>query len=487
MWSDNNYTIKWYEKGGNVLTFSTQTVLSKIGNISEKLDPRKSSINTITFDFEVDNPNDEFSKFLYNKLSTRGKMFFREVVEVYKKDFILYKGFVRNIKLKDSLESKYSIQLENVIGKLKTSLWDREFSEYVLETVTDINNTRLATGFVMEERIKDETKPVEEQETYRVIIYTGHIFDCLKGIMQMTLSKPEIQVNTLFLDNNYQNFLDLVKFEEVKAEFDSTIYTVNFEWIEPIENIFEFFQEQIFQAVGVVPVVTRSGKLVMKIHQQPTVTQGIRRFDEMNTIKYNSKGIDESQVVNYLKIDYVKDNDDYLKSLIKINSGSFEFFGNELIPEKPQQIKVDSINNHSRADQVTFCSNIADRLFSRYSREINVLDIKLPIQEGYNVELGEFVDISTDVLVDWENGERGFTEKIDEGGNPIARFDVGDIWGGFIEDNTLGVGADGQIVVTTTIKEINTNYFRDISTTDNIKSFLENHAEVRKWVDSQNG
>lgn len=486
MWSNNIYTIKWYEKGGNVLNFSTETILSKIGNISEKLDPRKSSINTITFDFEIDNPNDEFSKFLYNKLSTRGKMFFREVVEVYKKDVILYKGFIRDIKLKDSLETKYSIQLENVIGKLKTSLWDREFSEYMTESVVDINNTRLATGFRMEERIKDVTKPVEEQELYRVIIFNGHIFDCLKGIMQMVLSKPEIQVNTLFLDNNYQNFLDMAKFEEVKAEFDSTIYTVNFEWIEPISNIFEFFQEQIFQAVGVVPIVTGSGKLQMIIHQQPTVTQGIRRFDELNTIKYNSKGIDVSQVVNYLKIDYVKEDDDYLKSLIKINSGSFEFFGNELIPEKPQEIRVDSINNHSRADQITFCSNIADRLFSRYSREINTVDLKVPIQEGYNISLGQFIDVSSDLLVDWENGERGFTEKIDEEGNPIARFDVGDIWGGFIEDNTLGVGADGQIVITTTIKEINTNYFRD-TTDPKIKSFLENHAEVKRWVDTQIG
>lgn len=479
VWSNNNYKIKWYEKGGNVLIFSTETIISKVGNISEKLDPRKSAINTVTFDFEIDNPNDEFSKFLYNKLATRGKMFFREVVEVYKGDTILYKGFVRSIKVKDSLESKYSIQLENVIGKLKTSLWDREFSEYVTETVANINSTRLSQGFIMSERTDDKG------EIYRVISYDGHIFDCLKGIMQMVLSKPQIGVNTLFLDSNYQNFLNVTNLQEMKSEFDSTIYIVHFEWFEPISNIFEFLQEQIFQAVGVVPIVNQSGKLEMRVHQQPTVTQGIKLFDEKNTIKYNSKSIDESQVVNYLKIDYVKEEDEYLKSLIKINSGSFEFFGNELIPEKPQEIKVDCINNHSRADQVTFCSNIADRLFSRYSREINVLDIKVPIQEGYRVGLGEFIAVGSDMLIDWESGNRGFSEKVDEENNPIARFDIGDVWGGFIEDNTLGVGADGQTVVTTTIPEINTNYFRDVNSADSIKSFLENHAEVRRWVDSQ--
>ncbi|MGL6023602.1 MAG: hypothetical protein ACRC0F_03220, partial [Cetobacterium sp.] len=470
----------------NVLIHSTDTILDKIGSISEKLDPRKSSINTVTFEFEVTNQNDQFTKFLYGKLSTKGKMFFREVVEVYKKDKLLYKGFVRSIKVKDSLETRYSIQLENVIGKLKTSLWDREFAEYVTETVANINSTRLSAGFEMEEKIKDETKPVEEQEKYRVIFYEGHIFDCLKGIMQMTLSKPEIGVNTLFLDSNYQNFLNTVNLEEMKNEFDSSIYNVAFEWREPISNIFEFLQEQIFQAVGVVPMVNAAGKLEMKIHQQPTYSQGIKLFDERNTIKYNSKSIDESQVVNFLKIDYVKDSeeDGYLKSLIKINSGSFEFFGNELIPEKPQQIKVDCINNHSRADQVAFCSNIADRLFSRYSREINVIDIKVPIQEGYNVELGEFISVDSETLIDWENGERGFSEKVDESGNPIARFDVADVWGGFIEDNTLGVGADGQLVVTTTTADINLSNFRD-KTDAKIKSFLENHIEIKKWVDSQ--
>ncbi|MGL6099356.1 MAG: hypothetical protein ACRC0G_07010, partial [Fusobacteriaceae bacterium] len=99
MWRDNRYTIKWYEKGGAVQTFSSDTLLKKVGNLSEKIDPRKSSINTITFDFEVDNPADEFTKFMYNKLSTKGKMFFREVVEVQKGGTTIYKGFVRSVKV----------------------------------------------------------------------------------------------------------------------------------------------------------------------------------------------------------------------------------------------------------------------------------------------------------------------------------------------------------------------------------------------------
>ncbi|MGL5963525.1 MAG: hypothetical protein ACRCZ2_03880 [Fusobacteriaceae bacterium] len=479
MWSDNNYTIKWYEKGGNVLIHSTDTILDKIGSISEKLDPRKSSINTITFDFEVTNQNDQFTKFLYGKLSTKGKMFFREVVEVYKKDKLLYKGFVRSIKVKDSLETRYSIQLENVIGKLKTSLWDREFAEYVSEKVEHINATRLAAGFRMEEKVNSKN------EKYRAIFFSGHILDCLKGMFQMVLSKSEIRVNTLFLDNNYQNFIELNNLNAMKNEFDSTIYTVKFEWREPISNLFDFFQEQIFQAVGVIPVINPAGKLEIRIHQQPTVGEGIKLFDETNTIKYNSKSIDESQVVNYLKVDYVKDveEDSYIKSIVKINSGSFEFFGNELIPAKPQEIKVDCINYHSRADQVAFCSNIADRLFSRYSREINIIDIKVPIQLGYNVGLGEFISIESKQLVDWVDGTREFTEEKDTQ-TKYVRFDVLDIWGGFIEDNTLGVGQDGSIVVTTTMSDVNLANFRDKSNAG-IQSFLENHDKIKRWVDTQ--
>ncbi|MGL4999407.1 MAG: hypothetical protein ACRC5T_10605, partial [Cetobacterium sp.] len=262
------------------------------------------------------------------------------------------------------------------------------------------------------------------------------------------------------------------------------IYNVKFEWTEPIENIFSFLQEQIFQSVGVVPVINNKGQLEMKNHQQPTVQEGIKLFDNSSIIKYNSKDIDESQIVNFLKINYVKKDDEYIKSLIKINSGSFEFFGNELIPEKPQEVKVDGINEHSRADQVTFCSNIADRLFSRYSREINVLDIKVPIQLGHGVSLGEFVSIDSDSLIDWEDGTRGYKDKIEESDDSIAKFGIGDSWGGFIQNNTLGIGADGQEVVTTTIEEIKLEYFRD-KTDATIKSFLENHEEVKRWVDTQ--
>ena len=483
MWKDNIYTVKWHEKDGTIRTFSSRDLLKKIGNINEKLDPRKSGINTITFNFTVDNFQDEFSKFLYLKLGTKGKMFFREIVEIYKQDIIIYKGFVRSVKPINSYEVGYEIELENVIGKLKTSIWDREFSEYSNETIENINATRLATGFVMEERIVDDTQPIEKQEKYKVIVYVGHIMDCLKGVMQTALSKAEIKVNTLFLDNKYESFLNLVNFEEIKAEFNSNIYNVYFEFLEPIENIFSFFQEQIFQAMGVVPVIDGLGRLKLMVHQQPTIEQGIKTFGKSNVISFSKKGIDESQVVNFLKLNYVLLDDEYKKSIVKINNASFEFFGNELIPEKPQEISIDSINKLSRADQVTFCSNIADRLFSRYSREINTLDIKVPIQEGFNVQLGSFVKIDSEILIDWTTGERGFKEGIQDQVSSIATFDD-DVWGGFIDGNTLGIGADGTSVVTTTIPEISLDVFRDL-TNSNIKSFIENHNVVKAWVEEQ--
>ncbi|MGL5964098.1 MAG: hypothetical protein ACRCZ2_06855 [Fusobacteriaceae bacterium] len=475
MWRDNRYTIKWYENGGTVQTFSSDTLLKKVGNLSEKIDPRKSSINTITFDFEVDNPADEFTKFMYNKLSTKGKMFFREVVEVQKGGTTIYKGFVRSVKVNNALETGYSISLENIIGKLKTSLWDREFSEYTNETTAIINSKRLSGGFSM----------IDNPDGTRTMRYSGHIMYCLSGMFQMLLSKPQITVNTTFLDNNCWNFLDWDNFNSIKNDLDSSIYNVYFEWKEPISNVFEFLQEQIFQAVGVVPIVNAWGKLEMKIHQQPTVAQGITVFTEENTLKFNSKTIDESQVVNYLKMDYVKDvkENEYIKSLVKINSGSFEFFGNELIPERPQKIKVDCINNHSRADQVAFCSNIADRLFSRYSREINIISIKVPIQLGYKVKVADFIGIDFDQLVDWVDGTRGFGLEVDSQA-PYCKFNIGDEWGGFIEGNTMGIGADGTEVVTTTMSVIDTQNFRDTSN-GSIKSFIENHNNVRKWVDTQ--
>lgn len=486
MWTNNDFIVKWYEKDGTVFNLKTSDLLDSVGTLNEKLDPRRSSINTTTLDIEINNQNDLFSNFLYKKLSTKGKMFFKEIVEIYKNEEIIYKGFVRSISLKNSYETSYKIQLESVIGRLKTSLWDREFSEYLTETVGNINDNRLSVGFRMEERIKNPEDELEKQEKYRVITYSGHIFDCYKGILQMVLSKAEIRVNHLFLDNNYLNFIDEQNFNEMKKIFNLDIYNVYFEFLEPISNIFEFFQSQIFQAVGVVPIVTHNGKIKTIIHQQPTITEGIKTFYNDNIIKYKSKKIDESQVVNNLKINYVKEDDSYLKSILKISSSSFEFFGNELIPEKPQEISVASINKLARGSQIAFCSNIADRLFARYSREINILNIEVPIQEGWKIELGQFINIETSTLIDWSTGKRGFVEQQTvENGEKYVKFDI-DKWGGFVEGNTLGVGADGTLIVTTTDPIIKLDIFRGNNILG-IKSFLDNHREMKAWVDKEIG
>lgn len=466
MWENNLYTVKWKEKGGNVVTFENLDLLDSIGSLNEKLDPKQSAINTATLDFDITNMEDRFSTFLYGKLSTTGKTFFRELVEVYKGTTIIFKGFVRSIKVKDPYEMKYSITLETVIGKLKTSLWEREFSEYLTETVAHINATRLAPGFSMITRTNDRG------EVYRVITYSGHIMDCMKGVLQMALSQPSITVNSLFLDTNYTNFLDVAVWQSIKDSLSSQIYTSYFEWTEPIGNIFDFLQRQIFMVIGVVPVVDNLGRIKMVINQQPTESEGVKKLTHNEILKFNSKKIDESQVVNNLKMKYQKIDDEYTKAMVKINSGSFAFFGNELIPEKPQEMEIDSINNLSRADQLTFMSNISDLLFSRFSRELNIIDLKLPIQKGFEVNLGEFIQIDTELLIDWETGKRGLNPLLD-GTGLIAKFNM-DKWGGFVQGNSLGVAPDGTVIIDTSEPRIWIDVFK--------VQCVANHNKIKQWV-----
>ncbi|MGL5950098.1 MAG: hypothetical protein ACRCZH_01595, partial [Cetobacterium sp.] len=289
---------------------------------------------------------------------------------------------------------------------------------------------------------------------------------------QMALSQPSITVNSLFLDTNYTNFLDVAVWQSIKDSLSSQIYTSYFEWTEPIGNIFDFLQRQIFMVIGVVPVVDNLGRIKMVINQQPTESEGVKKLTHSEILKFNSKKIDESQVVNNLKMKHQKIDDDYTKAMVKINSGSFAFFGNELIPEKPQEMEIDSINNLSRADQLTFMSNISDLLFSRFSRELNIIDLKLPIQKGFEVNLGEFIQIDTELLIDWETGKRGLNPLLD-GTGLIAKFNM-DKWGGFVQGNSLGVAPDGTVIIDTSEPRIWIDVFR--------VQCVNNHNKIKQWV-----
>lgn len=489
LWDDGHYEIEWIEKDGSVKKFKnyaseTGKSLGKLGTITSKIDAKEASLNTSKITFEVFNEDDAFSKFLYSKLNTEGKMLFREIVKLYKissagEKEILFKGFISEISLSNKLETKYAITAENIVGKLKTSLWDREFAEYLNETVEDINKNRLAENFIMKEE-QEEGK----EEKKRVIEFRGHILDCFLGMVKMVLSKPNIAVNSLFLDSTYLDFIDIENLEKTKEEYSSNFYAaIFFRFEEPVSNLFDFFQKQIFQPLGIAAIVNNEGKSEFMLNEQPTVTEGIKTFSNKNIISIDTKEIDQSRVVNHLKFDYKYVNQEYQNSLLRIQANSFKFFGNELIPEKPQTIEIQGINELSRSDQISFLNNTADRIFARFSREINTVTITVPISFAWDVKVGEFLEFENAKLCNWKTGERGLLSDDGSGVDEKVKFEVDD-WGGFIEGNTLGTAVDGNVVVTTDISKIKLDVFRG-EKLEEIKSFLDNHRFIDEWLEIQ--
>lgn len=479
LFKSNKYLIEWGSEKTPFYNYdNTGQSLGKIGSLSEKVDPGDSTITTATLKYDVFNANDVFSTFLYDKLNTPGKMLFNEKIQLFKigdvgEKVSFFKGFIRSVKPSNSHETSYSITCETVIGKLKKKLWDREFNNYLSETIAEINTNRMATGFTISEIMEDE-------ETIRVISYTGHILDCMKGMLQMALSNPVLSNQTMFLDANYLDFLDVESFDKIKGELSNPIYNITFEWREVISNLFEFFQTQIFQAVGILPSITGEGKLKIALHQQPTVVEGIKSLDNSKIIEYSARAIKNDNIINNIVCRYDFLDDEFKNGLMRIDEDSFTFFGNELIPESPKTYEFKSLNNLSAAGKTSFCNNIMDRMFSRFSREINTLTLSVPIQIGYEIELGEFVSVDGKSILDWDNGKRSFGSGVFVV-DPYAKFNSFDYWGGFIKGNSVGRAPNGHIVVTTTVEEIVVEFFKD----SDLPSVESNHNYCNNWLSSQ--
>lgn len=480
LYKNNKYLIEWGADKTQFFNFdNTGQSLGKIGNLSEEVDPKNSTITTATLSYDVFNAADTFSTFLYNKLNTKGKMLYNEKIQLFKigtagEKVSIFKGFIRSLTPSNSYETKYRITCETIIGKLKKKLWDREFSTYKNETIQEINTNRMAQGFVMSEKVLEQGEPA-----VKVINYTGHILECLKGMFQMALSDPVLSSQAMFLDSNYLDFLDITSFNKIKGELSNPIYNITFEWSERIDNLFEFFQKQIFQAVGILPIITGEGKLKIALHQQPTVTQGIKSLDNSTIIKYSDRDINNDNIINNIVCRYDYRNDKFMNSLMRNDEDSFKFFGNQLIPESPKTYEFKSLNGLSPAGKTSFCNNIMDRMFSRFAREINTISLEVPIQIGYNIELGEFVNVEGKNIIDWDTGTRGFAGSVPTV-DPYAKWNNGDSWGGFITNNSLGTAPNGHIVIDTKTEEIVTDLLRGSS-----RSMLSNHAFCDSWLKDQ--
>lgn len=473
--------------------------MSTPSGAATSITPKNSQCSVSSITFKVTNINYEISKWLYRRLNSNFTMTYGEMVDVFAlcengRLKLVYRGLIRSIS-NDEFESEYEIEVADFQNRLKSSIFDREFSKYSTESILDINNYRLPykmvngrrIGFYIEERNEGETDENGNVILTRVIFFNGHVIDMVEMIFQIIFSTPVLEVRLPYLSNKWTDFVDMISLNSIRETLNRAVYNFYFEFREPIDDPYEFLIENIYKPCAIFPFVNTEGKLGLKLHKQPTIGTEEITLSEENIISIGGKTITDENIVNNMivKYDYDFKEDKGKTKRYFSSSTSFNKF-KMLIPDSPEEYEIKGINKLSLTDKATFSATLADSIFSRYGLPGIELEIVVPLEVAAEYKVGDYLFITHKTLIAWEGEKQGTPgigkEYISDGDmyNGIAHFGVGHEWGGFIEDNTLGKAIDGTWVITTTEKQISHKIFNDRD--NNFKSCLDNHNYIRQWL-----
>ena len=473
--------------------------MSTPSGAATSITPKNSQCSVSSITFKVTNINYEISKWFYRRLNSNFTMTYGEMVDVFAlcengRLKLVYRGLIRSIS-NDEFESEYEIEVADFQNRLKSSIFDREFSKYSTESILDINNYRLPykvvngrrIGFYIEERNEGETDENGNIILTRVIFFNGHVIDMVEMIFQIIFSTPVLEVRLPYLSNKWTDFVDIISLNSIRETLNRAVYNFYFEFREPIDDPYEFLIENIYKPCAIFPFVNTEGKLGLKLHKQPTIGTEEITLSEENIISVGGKTITDENIVNNMivKYDYDFKEDKGKTKRYFSSSTSFNKF-KMLIPDSPEEYEIKGINKLSLTDKATFSATLADSIFSRYGLPGIELEIVVPLEVAAEYKVGDYLFITHKTLIAWEGEKQGTPgigkEYISDGDmyNVIAHFGVGHEWGGFIEDNTLGKAIDGTWVITTTEKQISHKIFND--TDNNFKSCLDNHNYIRQWL-----
>lgn len=466
------------------------------------INPKESKCSVSSLKLNIVNVNYLITQWLYERFNSEDTMLYGEMIDVYavtsENGFKhIYRGQLRGVS-NDWAESYIDIEVADFQDRLKASIFDREFSEYQYETIEDINIYRLPYkikdgkrfGFeisMVDTGDKDsEDKPILE----KVITFTGHVIDFVEMIFQLTFSTPTLEVQMGYLDNKWENYVDLDSLDRVRKTLTANVYNFYFEFREPLEDPFAFLIENIYQPCSVFPYLTETAKLGVKLHVQPEIGSEGLDITEENIIKIESNTLTEQNVINNMVVKYDWDfKEDKSKTKRYFGSvGSFHKF-KKLLPDKPQEYQILGINKSSDTDKATFSANLSDNMFGRYGLPNKEIEITLPLVVTQNFMIGGYVILGHKTLVSWDDGLPGlsdtrnnlrYSELTDDVYDGIAHLDVEHDWGGFVQGNTLGKSIDGNWVIDTTSREIVSKTFNSLE--EGFKSCIKNHKETEAWI-----
>ena len=471
-------------------------------DITTAITPTESQCSVSSTKIRIGNPNYSISQWFYERQTSMGSMTYGEKVEVYgvdadKNTYLIYMGIIRSID-NDKMESYYEFEVADVQDRIKSSIFDREFSSYSNETLDDINTYRLPyyldtdgvtrKGFYTLEQDEGDTDDNGDAVLTRVITFNGHVIDFVEMIYQVVFSTDTLDVQASYLSSNWEDFVDLDSFDSVRASLSSTSYQFYFEFREAINDPYEYLRENIYKPCAIFPYINHEGKMGLKLHKQPESGDDVATFSEQNIISVDNKSITDENVVNHIQVLYGWKFIDDEESVIGYygNSASYNKFRMFIPQDAPQEIEVRGINNLTATSRATFAQGITDSIFSRYALPSIEVTLTVPLEEASNLKVGDYVYFSHETVVGWEGDTPGLAgvgaeESEEDPYNGIAYLDVGIEWGAFIDGNNLGKAIDSSLIVTTSEEVISSRFFNDTSESDFV-SCLENHNLIDAFL-----
>ena len=413
---------------------------------------------------------------------------------------LIYTGILRDFD-NDELEIYYTFEISDFQDRLKTSIFDREFSTYSTETLSDINTYRLP--YYMDESTRMGFKAIEQDEgdtddngtaiDTRVITFTGHVIEFVRMMYQIIFSTDTLAVQASYLSDDWEDFVDTGSLDAIETTLSDSAYNFYLEFREPIKDPYEFLNEHIYKPCAIFPRINSEGKLALKLHAQPTSDENVLTLHEGNIISIDSKEVTDEDVVNHIQVYYgwKFKNDEASTMRYFADSTSYNKFKMLIPRDSPQKINIKGINYLSSTDRATFAQNLVDSFFARYSLPLVRIGVTVPLEVVEELVVGDYIFVYHNHVVAWE-GDTAGTPGIGEAGDGedpfggIAYFDEGISWGAFLNGNNLGKAIDGTWIITTTEEEIQVALLND-TTDENFLSCLENHNSIDSWLDNEGG
>jgi hypothetical protein len=233
--------------------------------------------------------------------------------------------------------------------------------------------------------------------------------------------------NGLGIDDDY---IDVTGIEAIRDDwFPGASHYMNFT-ITKRQKAKDFFEKEIFKPLNLYPIVSGTGKFLIKRFAPPLITSGtVQSFDEDNIIGLPSYDMNLDALVNEVEFfyDYSTDFDTeayYISSTSLNNRGP---------GKKPIEIKSKGFDS-DKTDVANIAQRRANAIFNRFA----VPPIKLNINAFFDrwiTEVGDIVPITHSKLPNIESGTRG----LDESRMEIIKKDV-DFKNGRVKFEALNTG-----------------------------------------------